>query len=77
MQFPSGSATGNVSVDMPDLTKYVNDDQLEIRYNEVSDLAMLKKLAAVSSQLHVGEVADKLVSEMEVFPFLFQFMLSR
>uniref|UniRef100_A0A0E0M8B9 Midasin n=1 Tax=Oryza punctata TaxID=4537 RepID=A0A0E0M8B9_ORYPU len=60
MQFPSGSATGIVSVDMPDLTKYVNDDQLEIRYNEVSDLAMLKKLAAVSSQLHVGEVADKL-----------------
>uniref|UniRef100_A0A0E0ISW7 Midasin n=1 Tax=Oryza nivara TaxID=4536 RepID=A0A0E0ISW7_ORYNI len=77
MQFPSGSATGNVSVDMPDLTKYVNDDQLEIRYNEVSDLAMLKKLAAVSSQLHVGEVADKLRSHSQMLVSIHHISLVR
>uniref|UniRef100_A0A0E0BB97 Midasin n=1 Tax=Oryza glumipatula TaxID=40148 RepID=A0A0E0BB97_9ORYZ len=77
MQFPSGSATGNVSVDMPDLTKYVNDDQLEIRYNEVSDLAMLKKLAAVSSQLHVGEVADKLKSHSQMLVSIHHISLVR
>ncbi|KAG8091817.1 hypothetical protein GUJ93_ZPchr0012g21118 [Zizania palustris] len=66
MQFPSGSTTGNVSVDMPDLMKYESDDRLEIHYSELNDLAMLKKLAAVSSQLNVGELADKLRSHSQM-----------
>ncbi|KAF0928097.1 hypothetical protein E2562_037875 [Oryza meyeriana var. granulata] len=77
MQFPSGSATGNVSVDMPELTKYGSDDQLEIRYSEVNDLAMLKKLSAVSSQLNVGEVADKLRSHSQMLVSIYHISLVR
>lgn len=62
MQFPSASVTGRVLVGVPDLTKYSMGDQLETHYCEFRDVDILKKLAAVSSQLNVGKVADKVVS---------------
>uniref|UniRef100_A0A0D9XKA7 Midasin n=1 Tax=Leersia perrieri TaxID=77586 RepID=A0A0D9XKA7_9ORYZ len=77
MQFPSVSVTANVSVDMPDLTKYGSDDQLGIRYSEANDLAMLKKLAAVSSQLNAGEVADKLRSHSQMLVSIHHISLVR
>uniref|UniRef100_J3N351 Midasin n=1 Tax=Oryza brachyantha TaxID=4533 RepID=J3N351_ORYBR len=77
MQFPSASVTGSVSVDMRDLTKYGIDNQLEIRYSEVNDLTMLKKLVAVSSQLNVAEVVDKLRSHSQMLVSIHHISLVR
>ena len=63
MQFPSGSFTERVVTDATDdLTNYTITNQLGTLYSGYGDLDMLKKLAAVSSQLNVGKVADKVVS---------------
>lgn len=61
MQFPSGS-----------FTERVVTDQLGT-LNSGSDLDMLKKLAAVSCQLNVGKVADKVVSS-SISTCLFNFI---
>lgn len=66
MQFPSASVTGRVLVGVPDLTKYSMGDQLETHYCEFRDVDILKKLAAVSSQLNVGKVADKVRSNSQM-----------
>lgn len=63
MQFPSGSFTERVVTDATDdLTNYTITDQLGTLYSGSGYLDMLKKLVAVSSQLNVGKVADKVVS---------------
>jgi len=63
MQFPSGSFTERVVTDATDdLTNYTITNQLGTLYSGYGDLDMLKKLAAVSSQLNFGKVADKVVS---------------
>jgi len=64
MQFPSGSFTKRVVTDATDdLTNYtIITNQLGTLYGGSGDLDMLKKLAAVSSQLNVGKVTDKVVS---------------
>lgn len=63
MQFPSGSFTKRVVTDTTDdLTNYTITNQLGTLYGGSGALDMLKKLAAVSSQLNVGKVTDKVVS---------------
>ena len=63
MQFPNRSVAGMALVGVPDLTNYSMGDQLETQYSQSSDVHILEKLSCVSSQLNVGEVADKVVSE--------------
>ncbi|GJN20772.1 hypothetical protein PR202_gb08190 [Eleusine coracana subsp. coracana] len=66
MQFPSGSVTGRVvsDSDITDLMNYAIDDRPG-RYCNFHDVDILKKLAAVSSQLNVGKV-DKVKSHSEM-----------
>ncbi|KQJ96949.1 midasin [Brachypodium distachyon] len=66
MQFPNGYVTGMALVGVPDSTKYSIGDQLETQYCEFGDVDVLKKLALVSSQLNVGEVADKARSHSQM-----------
>jgi len=67
MQFPSGSFTKRVVTDTTDdLTNSTITNQLGTLYGGSGDLDMLKKLAAVSSQLNVGKVTDKVKSQSEV-----------
>jgi hypothetical protein len=63
MQFPYGSVAGMALVGIPDLTNYSMGDQLETQYSEFADVHIMEKLSRASSQLKVGEVADKVVSE--------------
>ncbi|TVU30479.1 hypothetical protein EJB05_22106, partial [Eragrostis curvula] len=65
MQFPSGSVTGRVISDRTDLTNYGTNDQTG-QYSKFGDVDILKKLAAVSSQVNVGKVADKVKSHSEM-----------
>ena len=71
MQFPSG-ITERVVTDMTDLTEYAAGVKLRTQNSCSSDVDVLKKLAAVSSQLNVGKVGDKVVSASN-FYFIIQF----
>ncbi|XP_062201313.1 midasin-like isoform X2 [Phragmites australis] len=66
MQFPSGS-----------ITKYAIDDQRGTQYSVFGYVDMLKKLAAVSSQLNVGKVADKVKSNSEMLALIHRISLVR
>ena len=70
MQFPSG-ITERVVTDMTDLTDYAVGVKLRTQISS-GDVDVLKKLAAVSSQLNVGKVGDKVVSASN-FYFIIQF----
>jgi midasin len=62
MQFPSGSFTERVVTDVTDdLTNYTITGQLGTLNSCSGDVDMLKKLAAMSSQLNVCKVAGKVV----------------
>ena len=71
MQFPSG-ITERVVTDMTDLTEYAAGVKLRTQNSCSSDVDVLKKLAAVSSQLNAGKVGDKVVSASN-FYFIIQF----
>ncbi|KAJ1295332.1 hypothetical protein BS78_01G216000 [Paspalum vaginatum] len=66
MQFPSGYITKRIVTDAADLTKHAISDQLGTLYIGSEDVDILKKLAAVSSQLNAGEVSDKVKSQAEM-----------
>ncbi|RCV42665.1 hypothetical protein SETIT_9G233700v2 [Setaria italica] len=67
MQFPSVS----------DLTEYAVDDKLRSQYNGSGNVDVLKKLAAVSSQLNVGKVGDKVKSHSEMLVSIHHMLLVR
>jgi hypothetical protein len=71
MQFPSG-ITERVVTDMTDLTEYAAGVKLRTQNSCSSDVDVLKKLAAVSSQLNACKVGDKVVSASN-FYFIIQF----
>ncbi|XP_071685110.1 midasin isoform X2 [Lolium perenne] len=66
MQFPYGSVAGMALVGIPDLTNYSMGDQLETQYSEFADVHIMEKLSRASSQLKVGEVADKVRSHSQM-----------
>uniref|UniRef100_A0ACD5ZCK1 Uncharacterized protein n=1 Tax=Avena sativa TaxID=4498 RepID=A0ACD5ZCK1_AVESA len=66
MQFPNGSVAGMALVGVPGLTNYSMGDHLETQYSEFGDVHMMEKLSRVSSQLNVGEVADKVRSHSQM-----------
>jgi midasin len=53
-------------VGIPDLTNYSMGDQLETQYSEFADVHIMEKLSRASSQLKVGEVADKVRSHSQM-----------
>ncbi|CAL4925261.1 unnamed protein product [Urochloa decumbens] len=75
MQFPSGSITERVVTDMTDLTECAVDDQQRTQ-NSSGDVDVLKKLA-MSSQLNVGKVGDKVKSYSEMLVSIHHIFLVR
>uniref|UniRef100_A0ACD5WZY3 Uncharacterized protein n=1 Tax=Avena sativa TaxID=4498 RepID=A0ACD5WZY3_AVESA len=77
MQFPNGSVTGMALLGVPGLTNCSMGDQLETQYSEFGDVHMMEKLSRVSSQLKVGEVADKVRSHSQILVSLHHVSLVR
>ncbi|KAG2548684.1 hypothetical protein PVAP13_9KG211085 [Panicum virgatum] len=75
MQFPSG-ITERVVTDMTDLTDYAVGVKLRTQISS-GDVDVLKKLAAVSSQLNVGKVGDKVKSHFEMLVSIHHIFLVR
>jgi len=76
MQFPSG-ITERVVTDMTDLTEYAAGVKLRTQNSCSSDVDVLKKLAAVSSQLNAGKVGDKVKSRSEMLVSIHHMFLVR
>ncbi|AQK86708.1 ribosome export associated1 [Zea mays] len=78
MQFPSGSFTERVVTDVTDdLTNYTITGQLGTLNSCSGDVDMLKKLAAMSSQLNVCKVAGKVKSLSEMLASVHHIFLVR